>query len=408
MIIDYIGILETMATNGVAPAAGCSLFGVGYEKVFERLNKVYLQDRIATRGGSAEKFVVGPFGSGKTHFLRQLMEIAATQKFATSEVSLDKDLDYSNRLSVYKEIVRNLRMPDSSGRGMREILAACAKNVQGMLPDPDAAEAAFQGWLEGITDHDFKQDKFARVAQKAVRYYDQQDQDGFQTACQWLEGAFDNKEIASRLGEQPVKGDELKLFASQAMFSMFQFIRYAGFKGTVVCFDEADIGFQQTSKDKIQKILALLRADIGVINDLTGGAVFFVYALTDEVVHSMMQYMALKQRIDSPPGEGFMDGNDYAALISLSASTDREAELRKIGHRLADLLYDYARIQLAVDKSQAINKIDQIAADIIEEDISSSSRREMTKRTSTLLLNLLNRGSLEAAATVSPFEEDEV
>lgn len=103
-----------------------------------------------------------------------------------------------------------------------------------------------------------------------------------------------------------------------------------------------------------------------------------------------------------------MDGNDYAALISLSASTDREAELRKIGHRLADLLYDYARIQLAVDKSQAINKIDQIAADIIEEDISSSSRREMTKRTSTLLLNLLNRGSLEAAATVSPFEEDEV
>lgn len=408
MTIDYIGILETMASNGVAPAAGCSLFGVGYEGVFERLTKVYLQDRIAVRGGSAEKFVVGPFGSGKTHFLRQLMEIAANQGFATSEVSLDKDLDYSNRLLVYKEIVRNLRMPESSGRGMREMLAASAKNVRNMLPDPDAAEAAFQGWLEGLTDHDFKLDKFARVAQKAIRYDDQQDQDGFQNACQWLEGAFDSKEIADRLGEQPVKGDELKLCASQAMFSMFQFIRYAGFKGTVVCLDEADIGFQQTSKDKIQKILALLRADIGVINDLTGGAVFFIYALTDEVVQSMMQYMALKQRIDTPPGQGFMDGNDYAALISLTAPTDREAELRKIGHRLADLLYDHAGLPIAIDKSQANNKIDQIAADIIEEDISSSSRREMTKRASTLLLNILNRGSLEAAATVSPLEEDEV
>lgn len=408
MTIDYIGILETMASNGVAPAAGCSLFGVGYEGVFERLTKVYLQDRIAVRGGSAEKFVVGPFGSGKTHFLRQLMEIAANQGFATSEVSLDKDLDYSNRLLVYKEIVRNLRMPNSSGRGMREMLAASVKNVRNLLPDPDAAEAAFQGWLEGITDHDFKLDKFARVAQKAVRYYDQEDQDGFQTACQWLEGAFDSREIASRLGEQPVKGDELKLCASQAMFSMFQFIRYAGFKGTVVCLDEADIGFQQTTKDKIQKILALLRADIGVINDLTGGAVFFVYALTDEVVQSMMQYMALKQRIDTPPGQGFMDGNNYAALISLSAPTDREAELRKIGHRLADLLYEHSGMQLAIAKSQAINKIDQIAADIIEEDISSSSRREMTKRASTLLLNILNRGSLEAAATIAPVEEDEV
>lgn len=408
MTIDYISILETMASNGVAPASGCSLFGVGYENVFARLDKVYLQDRIARRGGSAEKFVVGPFGSGKTHFLRQLMEISADQGFATSEVSLDKDLDYSNRLLVYKEIVRNLRVPGASGRGVRELIAACANNVRSKLPDPDAAEAAFQGWLEGLPDHDFKSDKFGRVAQKAIRYYDQEDQDGFQAACQWLEGAFDSKELAGSLGEQAVKGDELKLCASQAMFSLFQLIRYAGFKGTVVCLDEADIGFQQVSRDKVQKILALLRADIGVINDLAGGAVFFVYALTDEVVQNMMQYMALKQRIDNAPGQGFMDGNDYAALISLSAPTDREAELRKIGQRLADLLYEYAGVRLAVEKSQAIEKINQIATEIIEEDISSSSRREMTKRASSLLLNIYNRGCLEAAATSATIEEDEV
>ena len=62
---------------------------------------------------------------------------------------------------------------------------------------PMLPKQLFKDWLNGITDHDFKLDKFARVAQKAVRYYDQQDQDGFQTACQWLEGAFDNKEIAA-------------------------------------------------------------------------------------------------------------------------------------------------------------------------------------------------------------------
>ena len=129
---------------------------------------------------------------------------------------------------------------------------------------------------------------------------------------QWLEGAFDNKEIASRLGEQPVKGDELKLFASQAMVSMFQFIRYAGFKGTVVCFDEADIGFQQPAKDKIQKILALFKGRYrgNKRPDWWGGV--FVYALTDEVVHSMMQYMALKQRIDSPPERA-----SWMAMITL-------------------------------------------------------------------------------------------
>jgi hypothetical protein len=406
--IDYLSILETMATHGVAPAEGCSLFGVGYEDVFRRLKQVYLQNRIAARGGSAEKFVVGPFGSGKTHFLRQLMEISAGEGFVTSEVCLDKDLDYSNRLLVYKEITRNLRIPGGSGRGVRDLLIACVNNVRGKLPDPDASEAAFQGWLQGITDHDFKLDSFARIAQKALRYYDQQDEDSFKSACQWLEGTFDSKDLAKRLGEQVVHRDEINLFASQAMFSIFQLIRYAGFKGTVVCLDEADIGFQLISRDKMQKILALLRADIGAINDLAGGAVMFVYALTEAVVQNMMQYMALKQRIDSQPGHGFMDGNDYAALISLSLPTDREAELKRIGHRLTDLLYDNAGPSLSVSKPEVLEKVNTIASEIIEEDISSSSRREMTKRTSVLLLNILNGGHYEAAASTAGIEEDEV
>jgi hypothetical protein len=121
-----------------------------------------------------------------------------------------------------------------------------------------------------------------------------------------------------------------------------------------------------------------------------------------------MQYMALKQRIDSQPGHGFMDGNDYAALISLSLPTDREAELKTIGHRLTDLLYDNAGPSLSVSKPEVLEKVNTIASEIIEEDISSSSRREMTKRTSVLLLNILNGGHYEAAASTAGIEEDEV
>ena len=78
LTIDYIGILETMASNGVAPAEGCSLFGVGYENVFERLNKVYLQDRIASRGDQRRSSWWAVW-LWQNHFLRQLMEIAAAQ-----------------------------------------------------------------------------------------------------------------------------------------------------------------------------------------------------------------------------------------------------------------------------------------------------------------------------------------
>ena len=61
-----LDILERIAETGTAPTDGCHLFGVGFEDAFERLKKKYLEGRIA-RGGSAEKFIVGPYGAGKTH-----------------------------------------------------------------------------------------------------------------------------------------------------------------------------------------------------------------------------------------------------------------------------------------------------------------------------------------------------
>ena len=70
-----LDIFEQIAETGHAPKFGCHLFGVGYDDAIERLRQKYLEERFE-RGKSAEKFVVGTFGSGKTHFLRHLAEIA--------------------------------------------------------------------------------------------------------------------------------------------------------------------------------------------------------------------------------------------------------------------------------------------------------------------------------------------
>ena len=76
-------ILEPLAENGTAPARGCSTFGVGYNDTFDQLCKVYVDGQFK-RGKSAEKFVIGPFGSGKSHFLRHFMEIAETKNCVTA------------------------------------------------------------------------------------------------------------------------------------------------------------------------------------------------------------------------------------------------------------------------------------------------------------------------------------
>ena len=67
---DLIGMVERIAEQGTAPEVGCSLFGTGYDLAFEKLEQIYL-NRAFERGRSSEKYVVGAYGSGKTHFLRK-------------------------------------------------------------------------------------------------------------------------------------------------------------------------------------------------------------------------------------------------------------------------------------------------------------------------------------------------
>jgi hypothetical protein len=87
--VDVLAMIERLAEYGTAPNDGCALFGVGYDEAFARLRSKYLEARFA-RGDSAEKFIIGPFGSGKTHFLRQLMELARDLDCVTAEVRSTK------------------------------------------------------------------------------------------------------------------------------------------------------------------------------------------------------------------------------------------------------------------------------------------------------------------------------
>src|SRR5687768_15403794 len=114
-------MFEQLAEHGHAPAEGCSLFGTGVDGAFAQLRQRYLVERFA-RGGSAEKFVVGPFGSGKTHFLRQLMEIARELDCVTIEVALNKNLDFTQSLVIYQEMARQVRPPRSETRGLRNLI----------------------------------------------------------------------------------------------------------------------------------------------------------------------------------------------------------------------------------------------------------------------------------------------
>ncbi len=181
------------------------------------------------------------------------------------------------------------------------------------------------------------------------------------------------------------------------MLSLFQFIRQAGFNGTVVCFDEAEQGLS-VDKKKTEKILSMLQAGINAIADLRDGSALLMYAFTPDLVDKMKTFAALQQRISSPPGRSFIDGNVLAPLIDLTIR-DPLQDLQNIGRKLVSVFFDIFDDEVEISKEELLDYVNKIALDILEKEVSSSNRRDMVKNVCSVLLGILETGKIQAAAT---------
>lgn len=394
--IDIYDALEHLASLGTAPLDGCTALGVGYEDAFDRLERMYLEEGFA-RGRSAEKFVIGPFGSGKTHFLRQLMEATRARMCVTAEVALSKDVDFTRTLMVYTEVVRGIRAPESTSTGVRALLRSALARVRGQAPAGRIAVFT-RAWIDGIGVADYPLPAFGRVVRRALDALDSGDDADFEVACRWLEGEVADRALAARLDVSLVQRADENLHGRRALLSLFRFVRAAGYHGTVVTFDEAEQGLGVDRK-KMNRILSMLQSQINAIADLRDGSALIVYALTPNLADEMEGFAALQQRVADPaPGDmGFFDGNTRAVRIDLRRRPDPNPvhELAAIGTRLCDLLYAAYGNRLAAPQEEAYAAIRQVAAVVDLNDASSSSRRTMVKATSALLLNLYDTGMLD-------------
>lgn len=391
---EFLNIIERMAQNGTAPEYGCSYFGIGYEDAYNRIKNKYLIDQF-NRGMSSEKFVVGPYGSGKTHFIRQLMEIAQDLNCITCEVALNKDIDFTKTIIIYSEIVRALKVPGLRGTGIRHFLYKSIdmikKNTKKDIPD----DIVINEWINHISEVDFELDSYGKVLKKALTAIFVGNNELLDATCRWLEGDFENSILARELGVAKVEKSSSNRIAKRAILSLFQFIKYCGYRGTVLCFDEAEQGFSVDRK-KTNKILSMLMSWIEAITNLRNGSVLIVYALTPDIIDKMKNYAALQQRIINQY-KGFFDGNTLAPLIDLQNSSLNDILL--IGNRLLELFYRVFNKDIKISYEDAKLEIKRIAKSVAENNVTSSNRRDMVKATCTYLIELLNIANNEVAAT---------
>lgn len=388
-------IFRRLASTGTAPEEGCELFGVGYEDAFKRLIKEYVEDALPA-GESAEKFVIGPYGSGKTHFLRHFMALARDRGCVTAEIQLNKKIDYTQTLIVYREVAAAMTMPGGTTVGVKGLLEAAVERVNSQFkqqcPDDTNRLELIESWIGGLDGRKYKYDRFGKIVQRALHAYTQKEIPLFEALSQWIQGEIDNRQLIKDLPRDiyltPVKKSDQELFAGNLMLSLCQFIRYAGFKGTIIGLDEAEQGLD-VSREKQQKIMSMLQANINAVADLQEGSAFILYAFTPDLESRFSTFPALQQRIDVPTGQDFFEnGNTLAAKIDLTRRNDPPSELKAIGGSLADLFLKHFGDEVAVSQSEVGRRVEELARQVVEQGYDSSNRRTMVKALCTYLWQL--------------------
>lgn len=390
-------IIERMASNGLAPEDGCSLFDIGNDVYISSLKSLYFQKNFK-RGISAEKFVVGPFGSGKSHFVRLLCEHARKMDCVTATVPLTKQIDVTNSNAIYKEISREIKTP-SGERGIKKLLIAIIEKIQKNssieYSDNNVAEKFVRKWVESLENYDFESDLFSRVIRQAFDAYLKEDLDRFDSASRWIGGEFDNRSISRDLNISPITKSELTRTASRVNLSLYQLIKLSGFLGTVVVFDEAEQGFEISNKKK-SVLYSLMQSDINALNDLKDGSALILYAILPSIKEGMMNFPALQQRVQHPVP---FERNPRAPLIEISYKHDSSKEgivneLVSIGNRLIKMYYYVNDEEFTFPEQDVYDAIKNLAKRTYEEDTSISSRRMMVKGTCSLLMHLHDTGVL--------------
>lgn len=286
---------------GVVPRIGLQHIQVGRQREIEAL----LQDieRIGS-GGSSIRFVIGPYGAGKTFFLFLVRQIALQRKLAVCQADLAPDRRIhatgGQARGLYAELVRSLATrtaPD--GGALRNILESyIQKTAERAAGNGSAIEVAIKEGLGDLREMVGGYD-FATVVAAYARGYEEGNDDLQNAALRWLRGEYSTKtEARADLGVRTIIDDAafydgLRLLA--------RFTRLAGFGGLLVCLDElVNLYKLQHSQARNQNYEQILRILNDVLQGTTEGIGFILGGTPDTLLDTrrgLYSYEALQSRL---------------------------------------------------------------------------------------------------------------
>ncbi|MBD2056906.1 ATP-binding protein [Oculatella sp. FACHB-28] len=326
---------------GVVPRRGQHLIQVG--RVEETKAVIRDLDRIA-EGGSAIRFVIGEYGSGKTFFLSLVRAIALEKKLVTAHADLTPDrrlhATSGQARSLYAELMQNLSTRTKPDGGAlpsvveRFVTSAISEGRDRDIDPEEVIRERLAHLSEMVGGYDF-----AEVIAAYWRGHDSGDEALKASAIRWLRGEYTTRTDArSALGVRTIVDDanvydQLKLFT--------QLVRLAGYSGFLICLDELvnlyKLANTQARRSNYEQILRILNdclqgTSVG-LGFMLGGTPDFLM----DTRRGLYSYPALQSRLaeNTFAVNGLVDYNNPVLRLGNLSPEDLFVLLSKIRHVFA-------------------------------------------------------------------------
>ena len=337
---DRDALLQALRA-GVVPRTGVQHVQVG--RVGEVRQVVHDVDRIAG-GGSAIRFVIGDYGSGKTFFLNLARSIAMQRKLVVvhADLSPDRRIHASggHARSLYAELMRNMATRTKpEGGALASVLerfigdAQSAAKTSGARID-DVIRQRLAPIQELVSGYDF-----VTVVEQYWRSSEAADEPGRAAALRWLRGEYTLKtEARDALGVRSIIDDAT---VYDYLKVMGRFARLAGYAGFLVVLDECVNLFKlvhaQARNANYEQILRILNDVLQGSADSLG----FYFGGTPEFLmdsrRGLHSYEALRSRLaeNSFARNGLVDLSGPVLRLQSLTPEDLYILLDKLRHIFA-------------------------------------------------------------------------
>jgi hypothetical protein len=247
---------------GVTPRTGLQHIQVGRAKEVEALLRDIEQ---ISDGGSAIRFIIGEFGSGKSFFLQLIRTIALEKGLVTvhADLSPDRRLHASTgqARNLYAELVRNLSTRTKpEGNALTSVVERFITEARKQADKEGISvsviiEKQLNHLSELVGGYDF--------AKVIAAYWNGHEQDNEQLkadAVRWLRGEITTKTDArNSLGVRTIV-DDTNVYDHFKLLSLF--VRQAGYNGLLVNLDEMvnlyKLSSQKARTSNYEQILRIL------------------------------------------------------------------------------------------------------------------------------------------------------